>query len=235
MSIRSVKTDFTSTSAWSSSSPLHPINMNIYHTQDTTTRPYHHPPGLGYALPAAAESSPSLPSGAPRASRRRSGGFTYPSGQSYNHTLASSRRGHVPPPPPANHSPIKFDPFACDDPPTSEPVYNHYWQYNSSTKGPMLVYKNKPSKSAVSPNVPYTIKLPNFSTVSLPATAPRSVAPTPAPPKVDRNARAKLVAGILLNRIYAVGKPMRRRFCNLGGAQKTYVKSGLSSVVSIEC
>jgi hypothetical protein len=44
---------------------------------------------------------------------------------------------------------------------------------------------------------------------------------------------SKIVAGILLNRVHAVGKPMRRRMPVVSGP-KQYVKSGLSSVVSIE-
>ena len=44
---------------------------------------------------------------------------------------------------------------------------------------------------------------------------------------------SKIVAGILLNRVHAVGKPMRRRIPALSGP-KQYVKSGLSSVVSVE-
>jgi hypothetical protein len=49
----------------------------------------------------------------------------------------------------------------------------------------------------------------------------------------DKDARAKIVAGILLNRVHAVGKPMRRRPC-LTGEKREYVKSGLSRVVSVE-
>ena len=45
---------------------------------------------------------------------------------------------------------------------------------------------------------------------------------------------SKIVAGILLNRVHAVGKPMRRRMPAGLSGPKQYVKSGLSSVVSIE-
>jgi hypothetical protein len=44
---------------------------------------------------------------------------------------------------------------------------------------------------------------------------------------------SKLVAGILLNRVHAVGKPMRRRFQS-GDRPREYVKSCLSSVVSVD-
>jgi hypothetical protein len=52
------------------------------------------------------------------------------------------------------------------------------------------------------------------------------------PPPLDRNARSKLVAGILLHRVHAVGKPMRRR---PGDAYpRSYIRSGLSTMVSVE-
>jgi hypothetical protein len=47
---------------------------------------------------------------------------------------------------------------------------------------------------------------------------------------MDKEAGAKLVAGILLSR-GQMGKPPRRRSM---GEPKTYIKSGLSSVVSVE-
>ena len=43
---------------------------------------------------------------------------------------------------------------------------------------------------------------------------------------------SKIVAGILLNRVHAVGKPMRRRVLPPKG--QAYRKSCLSSVVSVE-
>ncbi|EKM83298.1 hypothetical protein AGABI1DRAFT_125755 [Agaricus bisporus var. burnettii JB137-S8] len=47
----------------------------------------------------------------------------------------------------------------------------------------------------------------------------------------EREARSKIVAGILLNRVHAVGKPMRRRASD---TPRPYVPSGLSTCVSIE-
>jgi hypothetical protein len=47
----------------------------------------------------------------------------------------------------------------------------------------------------------------------------------------EREARSKIVAGILLNRVHAVGKPMRRRVTE---QPRAYVPSGLSTCVSIE-
>ncbi|EGO22009.1 hypothetical protein SERLADRAFT_397647, partial [Serpula lacrymans var. lacrymans S7.9] len=48
----------------------------------------------------------------------------------------------------------------------------------------------------------------------------------------DRETRLKVVAGILLHRVHAVGKPMRR-LPNLE-APKTYKRSGLSSMISVD-
>lgn len=69
---------------------------------------------------------------------------------------------------------------------------------------------------------------------------PSPPAPTPAPAPTqqqqnrflyDKDAKAKLVAGILLNRVHAVGKPRRRVPSPVGG-KKPYVPSGLSQVVA---
>ncbi|EAU80841.2 hypothetical protein CC1G_04951 [Coprinopsis cinerea okayama7 len=64
--------------------------------------------------------------------------------------------------------------------------------------------------------------------------------PTPAPPVTyastkagmlnDKDAKARLVAGILLNRVH-VSKPMRRRPV-LGSEKRPYVPSGLSNVIA---
>ncbi|KAJ2913767.1 hypothetical protein MD484_g6655, partial [Candolleomyces efflorescens] len=80
----------------------------------------------------------------------------------------------------------------------------------------------------------------------LPAPVPAQVRRTPSPPAPipapvpttqqnrffhDKDAKAKLVAGILLNRVHAVGKPRRRVPSPVGG-KKPYVPSGLSQVVA---
>ncbi|KAG6841216.1 hypothetical protein C0991_000662 [Blastosporella zonata] len=48
----------------------------------------------------------------------------------------------------------------------------------------------------------------------------------------DRDARSRVVAGMLLNRVHVAGKPMRRR--SFGAGPKVYVKSGLSNVISMD-
>jgi len=158
-------------------------------------------------------------------------------------------QSHSLPPPPRSpqgskfsecFSTPKFDPFTSDEPSAplaSSTVYNHYWQYDPSTNGPKLRSYVSPSPQRLS-NTPQTVKIPALPTVSLSSSRPSSYyTPSflPRSPPSDKNARAKVVAGILLNRIYVVGKPMRRGACMAPGLEKAYVKSGLSSVISIEC
>jgi hypothetical protein len=57
---------------------------------------------------------------------------------------------------------------------------------------------------------------------------PRQVAMAP-----DKEARSKLVAGILLHRVHAVGKPIRRAPMIREGPRE-YVRSGLSSIITME-
>ncbi|KIK91671.1 hypothetical protein PAXRUDRAFT_830639 [Paxillus rubicundulus Ve08.2h10] len=49
----------------------------------------------------------------------------------------------------------------------------------------------------------------------------------------DRDARCRAVAGILLNRVHAVGKPMRRAPPS-ADAPRTYKRSRLSSMISVD-
>ncbi len=90
--------------------------------------------------------------------------------------------------------------------------------------------------------------LPPLSTPSTSQLAPHSAPHNPWPPSTNgagtasavappsalgnREARARLVAGILLNRVHAVGRPMRRRY--FAGEPREYVKSRLSSVVTAD-
>lgn len=130
----------------------------------------------------------------------------------------------------------KFDPFGCDDtpsPPASSTSYSHFWEYDPATNGPKLC-SSAPQRPS---NAPYTVKTPPAPTNSLPSPPSSASSSSPFVPSLpsDNNARSKLVAGILLNRIHIVGKPMRRGSGMLAGLQKEYVKSGLSSVITVEC
>lgn len=220
MSVRTVQTSFTT------SEPYH-------HQHKATTRPSYYPPGLPHtSLPSAMNSMPSL---LPE-TRRRSGSFIenvvgHGVGISSLPKSSQRRRTALGRPlynPPQNYpvAPIKFDPFASDDAPSQA------WQHIPSVKS--LHKHNSPTLSSrTTPQ--FTIQLPNLSTRSLPSTINQQPIAPITPPKPDRNARAKIVAGILLNRIYAVGKPMRRRMASSFSSSKTYVPSGLSSVITVEC
>ncbi|KAG6884131.1 hypothetical protein C0993_001081 [Termitomyces sp. T159_Od127] len=129
----------------------------------------------------------------------------------------SYRRPAPPPPPPRTSCAyIKFDPFS------DEPEYD----------APPVLYRT-PASLALSSSPfpsppPARHRPPPPPPPTLPAPAP---APPPAPAPIDPNARSRLVAGILLNRVHAVGRPMRRRSFD---GPREYVKSGLSSVISVE-
>ncbi|KAJ7574453.1 hypothetical protein C8J56DRAFT_745533, partial [Mycena floridula] len=122
--------------------------------------------------------------------------------------LSSSRR-----------SPPKFDPFASDDP---SPLPS--WQASAKKS------RSNNSTSTTS----YNIQLPSTRSPTDNKSLRQHLPAVPlAPPKPDRNARARIVARILLNRIYAAGKPVRRRmaYTTTGNA---YKKSCLSSVITVE-
>lgn len=179
-------------------------------------------------------------------------------GLCYSGVSQQHHRGPDLPPPPRSQQGSKFfdfstprssssfDPFASDDqlvlPPASSTSYSHYWEYDPSTNGPKLCSSPPASTLLASPR-PQTVKLPPVSSLPLPRKSSASRAPTNsscspslAPLSIpDKNARAKLLAGILLNRIYAVGKPMRRPLgLESDYYSRKYVKSGLSRVVSID-
>lgn len=161
---------------------------------------------------------------------------------------AFQSRGLPPPPPPRSPQGSKnsecfsapnLNAFVSDEPSAplaSSTVYNHYWQYDPSTNGPKLrSYVSTSPKRP--PNTPQTVRTPALSVVSLPSSRSSSYYSPSYPPRSapsDKNARAKVVAGILLNRIYVVGKPMRRGASMAPGLEKEYVKSGLSRVISVE-
>ncbi|KAF8635730.1 hypothetical protein AX15_000346 [Amanita polypyramis BW_CC] len=136
-------------------------------------------------------------------------------------------------------------------PPPPQPLYNKFDPFADENAielvGPI------PSQSV---QTVHSFQKKSFLQSSLPSTSPspllsRSMVHNPWPPFTsgrgnsenamnrtslpsalgNREARAKLVAGILLNRVHAVGKPMRRRYC---GESREYVKSRLSSVITAD-
>ncbi|KAF5349684.1 hypothetical protein D9756_008811 [Leucocoprinus leucothites] len=76
---------------------------------------------------------------------------------------------------------------------------------------------------------------PQRATTPAPAVAAPPAAPVPDAKVAakERDARSRIVAGILLNRVHAVGKPMRRRSPS-ADQPKPYVPSGLSTCIALE-
>jgi hypothetical protein len=70
-----------------------------------------------------------------------------------------------------------------------------------------------------------------FATEMEPSQSMEPSAKTPQLKPLDRDERSKLVAGILLHRVHAVGKPLRRK---PEDKEKPYVRSSLSRVVRME-
>ncbi|KAG6816734.1 hypothetical protein H0H87_003434 [Tephrocybe sp. NHM501043] len=133
---------------------------------------------------------------------------------SYRSPHSQPPRRSGPPPPPRIASPsMKFDPFSDD--------------LDSFGPSPpsQILYRTPPRTTPASLSVaaPRPQNAPTFTL--------RTHSPVQTQTQFDPNARSRLVAGILLNRVHAVGKPMRRRSFD---RPREYVKSGLSSVVSVE-
>jgi hypothetical protein len=122
----------------------------------------------------------------------------------------NSRR--VPPPPPPKVSPSHYaaeDPFS--DPNAFDPTRTIIYDSQFSSRSRRSSISNNQNHHAMETNVPRQIAL--------------------AP---DAEARSKLVAGILLHRVHAVGKPMRRVPLAREGP-KEYVRSGLSVTITMDC
>lgn len=214
--VRSIHSSLASpsSSSWASSSP-YATTSSAAHANSLLGRGYiRYPPGLGHSEwrgPSGSNGPSSTYNNYPR--RRTSVSIRSPT---------SARRPAPPPPPPfrtqpASTSYMKFDPFSDDfSVDLSEPSNLSPAPMRTSTLSPVL-YRT-PRMSITRPaSLPYTIQL--------------EPAPQRASSALDRDARSKLVAGILLNRVHAVGKPMRGR-CRM--EPKEYVKSRLSSVFSLE-
>jgi hypothetical protein len=126
--------------------------------------------------------------------------------------LYTGRRSSPPPPPNDEHaSPAYFDPNSDEQfNPTRTVIYDSYPQ-----PSPPLSTSTTSSRT-LSP------KAPSFT----PSHIPTQIALAP-----DSESRSKIVAGILLHRVHAVGKPMRRKTVG----PKEYVRSGLSTTVTAGC
>ncbi|KAG5634263.1 hypothetical protein H0H81_002665, partial [Sphagnurus paluster] len=221
--IRTIRTDFTSrTQASSSSVPSQwyagtsaSAHANLVANLGGLINRY--PPGLGHTEWRGPSGSAG-PNPSPY-SRRRTAVSARP-------PPATARRT---PPPPPRTSYMKFDPFSDEN--ASEPLPLPTPRRRLNTD-PILYRTPRSTPASLSHSHPYSTHSHRAAepyTIYIPPAAVQ-VAP-PAPPPLDRNARSRLVAGILLNRVHAVGKPMRRR-CTDG--PREYVKSGLSRVVCVE-
>ncbi|KAG6840458.1 hypothetical protein C0991_006594 [Blastosporella zonata] len=129
---------------------------------------------------------------------------------SYRSPHSSSRRTAPPPPPRTSYAYTKFDPFS-DDIDSLSTTDNVLYRTPRTTPA-SLSASSAPASSS------FTLHIPSHAQAQ-------------HQQQFDPNARSRLVAGILLNRVHAVGRPMRRRSID---CPKEYVKSGLSSVVSVE-
>jgi hypothetical protein len=130
---------------------------------------------------------------------------------------------------------MKFDPFSDDY--SADPAPAPSPRLPASGSNPTSSYRSHSSSFSSGPTLYRTPRLGSTRPASLhtqtqaPYTIKLEPAPQPAARILDRDARSRLVAGILLNRVHAVGKPMRGGRCR---EPREYVKSGLSSVVSLE-
>ncbi|KAG6863835.1 hypothetical protein C0991_002795 [Blastosporella zonata] len=204
--IRTIHTDFTSRTAPAyagSSAAAHAgILLNLGGLMNSNPAKY--PPGLGHS---------DWRTGAQTRRTRRAG------------PAVSCRSPHSPParratpPPPPRTSYMKFDPFSDD--------LDIYTSPSPITVSDPVLYRT-PRSTPASISAPRSQSAPTF-TLRIPSQPPKRQQQQPG---FDPNARSRLVAGILLNRVHAVGRPMRRRSFDDG--PREYVKSGLSSVVSVE-
>jgi len=207
---------------WSvKSSSASPWNAGILLDVPTITNQY--PPGLSH--------------GAWRTSPAASSSFASSSSDTYIATgskrprspaIQSSRRA---PPPPAlsRLQPVPVA-FPMDDNPFSDRIFT-VQDENNFVSSNAIIYRSPNSRSRVrlasvsqSESAGYSYPLRQFQPTEVLAQQ-RAAA--------DKEARSKVVASILLNRVNLVGKPMRRRPRNVElDGPRTYVRSGLGRCVS---
>lgn len=250
ITLSTLTSPFTPSSSSSSPSPprrrLSPYSSSHHFSSSTTSLPHAPPPpsaqgsqsgefkrsaASGKFDPFGAEALSSVPSSG--------SGHTAISSASKSSAASSSPYTHY-----WKYDAAKGRPILLYNAPTPPSIPTSFTSNDNSSKSnyPDFSYTNTPPAQ---PQL-YTIQLPaaNQSMAALSRKSPPPPSkPLKTPPAVkrtsDKDARAKLVAGILLNRIYAVGRPMRRKIIDLDEGmyegKAGYVKSGLSRVVSVEC
>jgi len=212
---------YTESQGWSvKSSSSSPWNAGILLDVPTIMNQY--PPGLNHGAwrtsPASTSaSSSSLDKNIATGSKRPRPPY-----------IRSGRRA---PPPPAlsrlQPVPVAFpagdDPFV--DGLSSEPDENNYVSSN------LVIYRSPNNHSRTrlpqsqSGSAGYSYPLHQYQSIET-LTRQRAAA--------DKEARLKVIASILLNRVNVVGKPMRRRPRCVGlDGPRTYIRSGLGTCISV--
>lgn len=219
---------YTMSQGWSVKSSSSPWNAGILLDVPNIMNQY--PPGLTHGAwrtsPASASSSSLLLSEKDIATGSKRPRPPY---------IRSNRRAPPPPAPPRLQSvPVAFPP---DDNPFTDRFLdeNQYISYNDA-----VIYKsqNPHTRSRIS-----SPSSPSSSSYTQPESAGYSYPLRQFQPSdslirqraaADKEARLKVIASILLNRVNVVGKPMRRRPRSVGlDGPRTYVRSGLGRCVSV--
>lgn len=210
----------TSTSTYTSqgwsaqSSSSSPWNAGILLNVPAIMNRY--PPGLTQGAWRSTSSSRSLPSPVPSDHAIVTG-----SKRPRSLTIRSSRR--APPPPPLQS---RAQPASITFP--SENSYPEQHPSQNRLSSSLIIYK--------SPNHSRTHLASQSQSRSAGHAYPFQPVDKLAEQRAaaDKEARLKVVASILLNRVNVVGKPMRRRPRVVGSdGQRTYVKSGLGRCISV--
>lgn len=222
------------TSGWSAQPSSHsPWNAGILLDVPAILNAY--PPGLGYG--AWRTSSASTPSYSKSASSYSDNSASASIGSKRSRPpLRSTRRA---PPPPAARSRLLVsqpeDPFADSHSSVLAQDENNIILYKSAEHAPSpppiritVPSQNRPSPSSSSSSssrfsakqATYPLQYQEWE---IQLAKQRAAA--------DKEARLKVIASILLNRVNVVGKPMRRRPGQ--GAGRAYVRSGLGRCVAV--
>lgn len=209
--IRSIHSSFAahSASSWSSHNALFDLGglMNQY------------PPGLGYG-----------PQEVPyRAVGRRRPSHSAPFESPRRHAAHSPKPMYPPFTPQSSYN--KFDPFADEN---SLELVRTISSPSSQTTPPSFQRRKSPPLPAPSASQVTSRSANPWPPSTSSSADDAGIVNAAASPSIsgNRDARAKLVAGILLNRVHAVGRPMRRRY--FAGEPREYVRSRLSSVVTAD-
>jgi len=199
---------------WSAqSSSSSPWNAGILLDIPTIINQY--PPGLGYG--AWRSSSKSTP-------------------MSYDHGIATGSKRSRPPlirsnrraPPPPTPSRVQPVPMAFPEDPFAD---SHALDDENTAVSNIVIYKSPPHQSRIRV-APQTSTVPSHSYPMHSFQVADKLARQRA--AADKEARLKVIASILLNRVNVVGKPMRRRPRNVAAdGQRAYVRSGLGRCISV--